>query len=287
VLVAVVVLGVLSFLGGSTPTLPGAPEDAQNPPNPLWGERPPYPPRINYGNVEDVVIQDIGITSVKTTEGAVFGPDATIAIFNFESPQETQGGILVSDTFAAVLRREGYQVVERSELERILSEQQLLIDGQVVTNDLNIAQTLGQLEQADYMIFGAVTLYQSEGQTLFLPVRVHDDDRAVYEEEYSRYRDWYLNGFQLSFDRWLQDPSERLEKLRVEYGIPPLAELEYNLNQNPREEFRTVATIGISAKIVDVRTGEIVWMGQAETTDFTLVDGANRIVEEFFISITE
>jgi len=49
----------------------------------------------------------------------------------------------------------------------------------------------------------------------------------------------------------------------------------------------TIASIGISAKVVDVRNARIVWMGQAETNDFTLVGGADRLVATFLASIQE
>jgi len=36
--------------------------------------------------------------------------------------------------------------------------------------------------------------------------------------------------------------------------------------------------IGATAKVVDVKSGQIVWMGQAEAHDFTLVDASQRII---------
>ena len=64
-----------------------------------------------------------------------------------------------------------------------------------------------------------------------------------------------------------------------------LEELEEELQKYSRQEFRVIATIGITAKIIDISTGEIIWTGQAETSDFTLVDGAKRILEGFINSV--
>jgi len=275
VLIAVVVIGLLAFFGSST---------SGGLPIPFLSKRPPYPPRADYGRVEDVVIRDIAVSSVRANEGPAFGQDVRVAVYTFDAPQGTQGGVLVSDIFAATLREKGYQVFERSEIERVLREQQLLIEGRTTASDLDIAQRLGQLGAVQYMVFGAVTLYNSEGQTVLLPVTVAQEDREVYEEEYAEYRDWYINGFRLAPNRWATDAFDRAEMLRAEEGVLSIEELEEELLKEPREEFRTIASVGISAKIVDVQTGEIIWMGQSETTDFTLVQASSRVVEELLNS---
>jgi pilus assembly protein Flp/PilA len=294
VLIAIVVIGILALLGGGSSgvevTDSGDVERGERsyfPSIPFFSKRKPYPPRFFYGSVEDVVIQDIGISSVKIHEGPIFDQDARIAIYMFESPEETQGGVLVSDMFSSLLREKGYQVFERSQIERLLSEQELIEEGRVSATDLDVAERLGKLETVDYMIFGSVTLYNSEGQTIFLPVKILEEDRSIYAQEYEEYREWYVNGFRLSLDLLTKSPTERAGKLRAELNILSLEELEEILAKASKEEYRTIATLGISAKIVDVKTSEIVWMGQAETTDFTLVSAAKRIVDEFMVSILE
>lgn len=275
VLVAIVVIGLLSLLNfGSIKK--------------YFVPTPPYAPRIYFEEIENVVIQPVGVNSIKILDGPVFTPDTKVAIYNFDSPKDTQGGILVSDIFAAHLRTKGFQVYERDEIDRILSEQALISQGIVAVNDLQIAQKLGNLITVDYMVFGAVTLYRSDGQTIFLPVYVVDDDKTSYVAEYEEYKDYYMNGFRpFSIEYWTLTPFERGEKLRADLEILSLEELEAKLAETYKTEYRTIASIGVSAKIVDTRTGEIVWMGQAETTDFTLVDGASRIIDEFIMSILQ
>ena len=154
VLVAIVVIGLLSLFNfGSIKK--------------YFVPTPPYAPRIYFEEIESVVIQPVGVNSIKILEGPVFTPDTKVAIYNFDSPKDTQGGILVSDIFAAHLRTKGLQVYERDEIDRILSEQTLISQGIVTVNDLQIAQKLGNLITVDYMVFGAVTLYRSDGQTIF------------------------------------------------------------------------------------------------------------------------
>jgi curli biogenesis system outer membrane secretion channel CsgG len=245
----------------------------------------PYLPRTYYADVEDVVIEDIEPVIVKTVEGSVFDQNARIAVLDFHSPEQTQGGSLVSDMFASLLRKEKYQVFERDKIQRILDEQQLAFEGRVIQSDLEVAETLGRLETVDYMVFGAVTIYKSKAQSIYLPLYMRQDDREKYKEKYNAYKEWHLNRW-FPFPLYFFEPEdEKLKILRHVEDVWSLEELENEYQKVLKHEYRVIATIGISAKIVDVRTGEIVWTGQAETNDFTLVNGTERILNEFLISM--
>jgi curli biogenesis system outer membrane secretion channel CsgG len=253
----------------------------------LAGERPPYPPRLYFEDVENVVIQPISVYSVKNFQGALFDENSRIAVINFRSPEDTQGGVLVSDMFASILRREGFQVFERDRIERILDEQQLAQEGRLALSDSDIADILGGLESVDYMIFGAVTIYESEPQSIYLPVRIRDEDRERYEEQYTAYRNWYINDWFPLRLSYFESEEEKTRMIRSVEGVWSLEDLEEEINKFSRRESRVIATVGISAKIVDVRTGTIVWTGQSETVDFTLVNGSERILNGFLASIQQ
>jgi hypothetical protein len=269
-LVAVVVIVFLSLLGGCT----------------LFDRDKPYRPRVYYEPVESVIIQDVEVS--KTNNTNVILPNTRFAIYDFESPEDTEGGALASDTFASVLRQDGFDVFERDQIERILTEQDLILNGDSIATDIEVASRLSALETIDYMIFGAVTLYQSEGQAVFRPILVKPEDIASYVDDYNSYRDWYVNGFRpFSPDYWTLSEAERIDKLREELEVLSLEEFQDGLEDSKVQEYRTVASIGISVKVIDVVSGEIVWMGQAETTDLTLVGGTRRVVEALVSSLIE
>jgi len=247
------------------------------------GESKPTYPRTYYDSLEDVVIQPVRFSWVKLTSGPIFAKDSGVAVFSFQSPEDNQGGALVSDVFAAALQREGIKVVERDNIEKILLEQDLAEGGRAALSDLEVASRLGSLSAADYMVFGAVTLYKSEPQTVYLPVRIKTEDRDSYTAEYNTYRTWYVDKF---WPFW-KDSEQREKELRTEEGVYSLGELEEEMKKAHVRQTSTIASIGISAKVVDVRNARIVWMGQAETNDFTLVGGADRLVATFLASIQE
>ena len=241
---------------------------------------PPYLPRTEYGNTEEVVIRPFTPNTVKLRQGEIFSKDKKIAVFSFQSPNLTQGGALVSDMFSSVLQEKGFKVVERDNIDRILREQSLADEKRTSLTDLQIADRLGKLLAADYMIFGAVTLYQAEPQTLYIPIRLKKEDRADYEKEYNSYRDKYIN----SWSFWISK-EKKIKQLREDEKVLSLPEIETELAKLSKEEFRVIASVGISAKVVDVKKGEIVWLGQGETNDFTTVNATRRILDKFLESM--
>lgn len=247
------------------------------------GKTPPYPPRTYYGSAEDVIIKEVEINSVKGRISKIINRGERVAVLSFKSPGNTQGGALVSDIFSLMLQQNGVSVVERDHIDKVINEHKLINSDGAALSDLQVANKLGKLVSADYMIFGSVTLYKSEGQVIYLPVNVKQEDRESYMSEYSEYREWYLNSW--SWWPFSDSLEKRIKKLRVDDKVLSLSELEEELGKLTKTEFRNIASIGVSAKIVDVSTTKIDWMGQGETVDFTLVRGANRILDKFVISM--
>lgn len=247
----------------------------------------PYFPRTYFTSLEDVVIRPVNLNSVNLDEQfhinkkPLFDENSKIAVFSFKTPEGTQGGALVSDMFTALLEEKGYKVVERDNIERILREQEIIGEGKTSLTDLDIAERLGKLVAADYMVFGAVTLYQAEPQTVYLPTLVRDEDREGYEKDYNIYRDWYVNRF---WPFW-ETQEQRIKQLRSQLGVLALEELEDKLSEVSKKEFRVIASVGISAKVVDVKNATIRWLGQGETNDFAIVSATKRILEEFLKSM--
>ena len=183
--------------------------------------------------------------------------------------------------FSSVLQEKGYQVVERTNIEQVLREQTLIGEKRTDLSDLDVANRLGKLKAADYMIFGAVTLYQVEPQTIQLPIRIKNEDRNDYEKEYNKYKERYVDK---SIAFWVSR-EDKIKQLRTVTNVLSLPELETELKKNYIPDSRVIASVGISAKVVDARKGEIVWLGQAETNSFTTVDATRRILDEFLASI--
>ncbi|MDZ4786783.1 MAG: CsgG/HfaB family protein [bacterium] len=238
---------------------------------------PPYFPRTDYGSAQEVVIKPANVNVIKLVKGSLFQKESKIAVFKFDSPNTTQGGALVSDMFSTLLQQKGFKVVERDNIDRILREQKLILEGKTIVSDLEVARRLGQLIAADYMVFGTVTLYQAEPQSIYIPIKIKKEDREEYEKEYTEYRDKYVNSW-LSF--WVPK-DKKIKQLREDAKVLSISEIETELGKLAKNESRVIATVGISSKVVDVKSGGIIWQGQGEANDFTTVNASKRVLEDF------
>jgi len=76
-----------------------------------------------------------------------------------------------------------------------------------------------------------------------------------------------------------------LSKVQTVANVLSLSELDTELKKTYISDARVIASVGISAKVIDVSKGEIIWLGQSETNDFTTVSATRRILDQFFSSI--
>ena len=194
----------------------------------------PKVPRVQMESIEDTVIQDFKISSVKSVMGPIFAVDSRIAISDFQSPGEPHG-FLVSNLYTGLLKRQGYEVIERDNFEDVLVEQSIMASGTTTLGDHDISRRLGNLYAADYLIFGAVTSYRTTRPPKFRAIRVVQENGEVSDEVQA-----------------------------VE-----------------------VTKVGITAKVVDVKTAEIIWVGHGETVEMDATRGITSILKKFLESIQQ
>lgn len=243
----------------------------------------PYFPSVAFADAAEVIIKPVNVNTFRLMDTPLFEEKTKIAVFNFEAPEGTQGGVLASDMFTSLLESQGLgEVIERDNIDKILGEQSILDKGRSALSDLEIASRLGKLVAADYMLFGTVTLYESTPQTVYLPIKIDKKEEIEdYNKEYQKYKDWYLKKILP-----LGEPkTERIKRMRNEENVFSLEELEDEYGDLSKAEFQVIASVGISAKVVDVKTGQIVWLGQGSTNDFTIVNATRRILKDFIKSM--
>lgn len=239
----------------------------------------PYLPRFYYEDYRSVITTPVSVNVVKDYSGSLLKPEYghQHAIFRFDAPEGTQSGALVADVLALKLRKSKISILERDNIDRILNEQKLASRSPRLADQ----QRIGQLLSVQYMAVGAVTFYDASPHAVVLPLKLVEEDRKEYRKQYDVYRKWYL-------DTWwpfAAPEEERIQRLRTDVKVLSLEELEEEYKKFNRSEFRVVATVGVSMKIIRVRDARIVWAGQGETNDVSLVNGVTRIVDEFIKSM--
>lgn len=114
--------------------------------------------------------------------------DSAIGVMDFRSSGELGSGNLVSDTFSINFFQQGLRVVERQNIRKIVEEQKMAATGMQRLTEEEIAQRIGQLTRADFIVFGAVTQYHFENKELPIPYTISHEALKKYAENLAVYR---------------------------------------------------------------------------------------------------
>ena len=226
--------------------------------------RMPDPPEFVYPSVEEVAITPLDIQANRSP-GLTIQPKNIIAVMAFQEPPGSGAGSLVADNLILDLQVKGYNVVDREQIERIMREQGMMADGKTTLTDLEISTKLGKILKADYIIYGAITEYVSMSENVQLSPIISPNDRNRYQREYDEFVNFYTE-FADDFATLPTMP----KKMR---------EWEFEAAGNARRSYINIARVGVTAKIVNVSTSDIVWVGFASLQDLRIQQGMRRIVE--------
>lgn len=257
-------------------------------------------PRTSWQTVDAVIGQDsqppmsqwVGPDGVLKLNGKTIGID--------EFGGNESGAPLASQTITrkliTLLKQlsgdEKFAIVDRSTLIKRKNELQMVNDNFSSMDDGKQAQMLGQAIAADYLLDGSVVEYNSDQKTLHLNKLIEPGEMQRYESDYKDYID-KLNKLigELKFS-----PTDILvgsgvkAQQRSQYeaakkeAVKPGVFLEENRIKSIQET-RNIAAIGITARLIDVRTGEYVWLFQDEKRGFSLMDTMQTVGDELIDSM--
>jgi PBP1b-binding outer membrane lipoprotein LpoB len=148
---------------------------------------PPIKPDPVVSSLEDVVNTPPVINKFVKAHNMITR-DSTIGVMDFKSSSVSGSGNLVSDTFSINFFRRGLRVVERQNIKKIVEEQKMAVSGMQNLTEAEIAQRIGKLTRADFIIFGAVTQYDFENKDLPIPYKINDEEFKKYTSELDNYK---------------------------------------------------------------------------------------------------
>ncbi len=146
-----------------------------------------------------------------------------IGISKFDNPKKISG---IEDIFAQQLIKKGFKTVERNKLDRVLKEQKIAASG---LEDPDTTKKLGQLLGVDGLLVGEVTYYSPKQSK----THTEEDDTYFSVPVYKK------------IDNRIQQTGTKTKVDKRRYPV--------TVTTNPQ--------IGLVAKIIDVETAEIVWVG--------------------------
>jgi hypothetical protein len=115
----------------------------------------PTPPLVDYPAPESVAITPVKIDSNAKKR---LPKDAKVAIMAFKEPGGSGAGSLLADTLILKMQLAGFDnVVDRDQVDRVMREQNMMAEEKTQLSDLEVSKRLGEILQADYFVFGAIT----------------------------------------------------------------------------------------------------------------------------------
>ena len=155
-----------------------------------------------------------------------------IGVLPFSTPTPTFSG--AENLFTKYLIKYGYTVVERAQLEQILEEHDL------TENYLspNVTRQIGKILGVDVLLIGEITSYLPEQKTMLYKVTKNTSSTPIYNTQITKNKDG-------------------LVKVKQTYGGQ---DFRQNREVVPTE-YTIYAQVGVVAKMLDVNTAEVIWVG--------------------------
>ena len=228
----------------------------------------PEPPAVSYPTPESVVITPVMLDNNKDQLLSISESD-NIALLPFNEPAGSGAGSLMTDSLILSLKNRGYKVVDRDSIERIMKEHGMLAERKTSADDLEMINKLGKIISAKYFIFGAITDYSAKSETVSISPVIVDSEKGRYQKEFSAYNAYYAS-----------------EEEQPPLTLKSLQTWEMDYVSKPKSYYITIARVGITAKMVDVSSTKIMWVGIANTTDMRLQEAVKRIANTMIDDFT-
>ncbi len=182
-----------------------------------------------------------------------------IGVMGFASPYNGFTG--VENLFAKYLIQSGFKVVERAQLEQVLQEHHISVSGY-----LSPATTkkIGEILGVDVLLIGEVTSYTPTRTELAMVSTNRTESQPVYRQSVMQLPDGSYAAYS--------------QRVGTQYShSTDVRPTEYTIN----------AQVGVIAKLVDVETAEIVWIGSLSEESSSALDAADSIARSLVKSFTK
>ena len=175
-----------------------------------------------------------------------------IGVMAFSSQWQTLQG--VENLFAKYLLQNGFKVVERAQLESVLAEHHIAVSGYLSPQT---TREIGRILGVDVLLVGEISAYTPARTELTLTASRQTQTRPVYTQEVMRRPDGSYAGYLRNVGT---EVSRSAEVRPTPYTID--------------------GQVGLIAKMIDVETAEIVWIGSAQDSSKNTLEAAENIARK-------
>lgn len=202
-----------------------------------------------------------GTATVATKSDFDFKRVKRAAVISFADHSGRPGsGEVLSGAFEQGLLAAGYDLIERDQVEKILREKKL------GARDPKAAKVLGTVLGVDALLFGRITDYREPHEVLTRADVVDTHQDPIYVRR-----------------------TKRVQQADGSFARTEVTELQgYRTTRVVRREPRTVTTygrLGVSARLVYVPTGEVLWTGSDASSVYTFEEAARSVADSILKAV--
>jgi hypothetical protein len=192
--------------------------------------------------------------------GVDFSTLGRVALVDFaDAPRQRGSGAIVGQALEPYLLKAGYDLVERGQVEKLLSEQAFSASGAV---DAASAAELGKILGVKAVVLGRVTALTQARSSTYLQTVQNTDYEPVYETRQVTGKDGQVRTrTKLSHT----DVVTTKDEIPVTYTTP--------------------ATVAFSARLVDATTGSVLWSGEVSSEGANLAEAAGKGAERMLAAL--
>jgi len=179
-----------------------------------------------------------------------------VAVIEFKDyPRRAGSGDLMTGAFEQALMVAGYDLLERQQVAKVLAERRF--NGKL---DSRAAKELGRLLGVDALLFGQITDLTEPRESLVNVDVVDDRLDPIYVQRTHRVLQPDGN--------WAETKQEVLTGYKTTHIV----------RREPRN-YTTSGRLGVSARLVYVPTGGVIWSGSDSTVAYTFEDAARGLAD--------
>ncbi len=167
----------------------------------------------------------------------------------------------VENLFAKYLIRNGFKVVERAQLESVLREHNISVSGYLAPDT---TREIGRILGVDVLLVGEVSSYSPARTELAMTASRRTESRPIMTQDVMRMPDGTYVGYQ------------RPAGTQVSNSVD-MRPTEYTIN----------AKVALIAKLIDVETAEIIWIGSDSEESSRPLDAADYMARQLVKSFTK
>ena len=177
----------------------------------------------------------------------------------FDSPYSSLSG--VENLFAKYLIESGFKVVERAQLDQVLKEHHIAVSGYLSPDT---TKKIGEILGVDVLLVGEITSYSPTRKEVTLVATHKTEAHPVYAQT------------------MLPGPDGRPTAVTQRVGTT----YSQSTDVQP-SEYTINAQVGVIAKLIDVQTAEIVWIGSLSDERSSALQAADSIAHSLVKSFTK